>query len=369
VPQRAVHHLLAVELQDFLRHLHRLLPALRPAEETVHPSGMGGRTDLDPDIGDHSPRYRSGGVGAVGAGADVLLDPRRCACGRILRAARTAGAPHGARADPGHGAEDSVHLLHVVRLHSGILVERATHTNPSDCQVGLGKCFRWGLTVNQYYGLLFAILAILFVPMTMLKERFDNAKTIHRDLSANMSALWSTLQSRTTLFLIIFVSGNGVFGQMPNQASVYLQYYVIGLNNFQSGIDAVTTYLALVLGIYLFQRYLIRYNWQLTQYFSNIFTAVLAIQWLFAFNDVAGLRNGWFTIFINTNQQFSQGITQVLFAMAVIEIAVPGQEAITYELIISTYNSALTINTMLSTQFLHAAKGSACKFTHWCLCI
>jgi hypothetical protein len=243
------------------------------------------------------------------------------------------------------------------------------HTNPSDCQVGLGKCFRWGLTVNQYYGLLFAILAILFVPMTMLKERFDNAKTIHRDLSANMSALWSTLQSRTTLFLIIFVSGNGVFGQMPNQASVYLQYYVIGLNNFQSGIDAVTTYLALVLGIYLFQRYLIRYNWQLTQYFSNIFTAVLAIQWLFAFNDVAGLRNGWFTIFINTNQQFSQGITQVLFAMAVIEIAVPGQEAITYELIISTYNSALTINTMLSTQFLHAAKGSACKFTHWCVCV
>jgi hypothetical protein len=234
-------------------------------------------------------------------------------------------------------------------------------TNPTGCTVGLGKCFKWGLSVNAYYGLLFGILAVLFIPMTMMKEKFDNAKAIKRDLSANLSTLWSTLQSQTTLYLIIFVAGNGIFGQMPNQASIYLQYYIIGLNNFQSGIDALSTYLALVAGIYLFQKYLIRLNWRWTQYASNIFTAVLATQWLLAFNNVDGLRNGWFTIFINTNQQFSQGLTQVLFAMAVIEIAVPGQEAITYELIVSTYNSALTINTMLSTQFLHAVKGSACK--------
>lgn len=45
-------------------------------------------------------------------------------------------------------------------------------------------------------------------------------------------------------------------------------------------------------------------------------------------------------------------MSQVLFSMAVIELAKPGQEAITYELIVSVANAALTVTVVLATQLL-----------------
>ena len=68
------------------------------------------------------------------------------------------------------------------------------------------------------------------------------------------------------------------------------------------GLDSVTTFVALAAAIWIFQRYLLNSNWRNTQYASNIFTAVLGLQWLLAFYDVGGLLNPWYTILINTNQ-------------------------------------------------------------------
>jgi hypothetical protein len=66
-------------------------------------------------------------------------------------------------------------------------------------------------------------------------------------------------------------------------------------------------------------------------------------------------------VFINTNQQFSQGITQVLFAMAVIEMAKTGQEAITYETVVSVANAGALLSTVVGTQFLEPVHAQACN--------
>lgn len=52
----------------------------------------------------------------------------------------------------------------------------------------------------------------------------------------------------------------------------------------------------------------------------------LSLLWLLPFYNVAGTRNGWFTIFIDLDQAFTSGLSQVLFSMTVIELAKPGQE-------------------------------------------
>ena len=82
--------------------------------------------------------------------------------------------------------------------------------------------------------------------------------------------------------------------------------------------------------------------------------------WLLVYWNVGGLLNPWFTIFITVNQALAQGISQVLFSMAVIELAKRGQEAITYELIISVANSASTGMTILATQLLSPMKAVTC---------
>ena len=80
---------------------------------------------------------------------------------------------------------------------------------------------------------------------------------------------------------------------------------------YYTGIDSITTSLALVIAISIFQHYFINSNWRTTQYITSAFTSILGLQWLLVFYNVFGLRNGWFTIFIDTNLTLSSGITQV----------------------------------------------------------
>ena len=91
------------------------------------------------------------------------------------------------------------------------------------------------VSVAEYYGLLFCILFVLFIPIVFLKE-MDGSKIPRRTFNEHRLELWETLQNRTTLYLLIFVSGASCFSSMVNEATVYLQYYIIQLTNFQSGI-------------------------------------------------------------------------------------------------------------------------------------
>jgi len=116
-----------------------------------------------------------------------------------------------------------------------------------------------------------------------------------------------------------------------------------------------------VFAIWLFQKYLIRRNWRITQYCSVIFSAVLGFLWFFAYWDVGGTRTPWFTIFVDLDQSFAQGIAQVLFSMAVIELSKPGQEATTYELVITVANAAKTLCSVIGTQLLSPMGASDCS--------
>jgi hypothetical protein len=137
--------------------------------------------------------------------------------------------------------------------------------------------------VGEFYGVIFVLNFILFIPVIFLRERSSSDDHL-RSFTEHSKDLWDTLKNLTTLYLIIFVTGTGqsgsflllkaimfmlfyihelykheqgvysdylfsldcffsycfsvvgIFSSMTNIASVYLQYYVIGLTNFQSGI-------------------------------------------------------------------------------------------------------------------------------------
>lgn len=232
-------------------------------------------------------------------------------------------------------------------------------TNDANCVVGWNSCWSWGLTINQYYGLIFILVFLLFLPTLFLKE-LDSSHIPLTTTREFVHEVWDTLQNLTSLSLIIYVIGIMAFGQLGNNAATYVQYYLINLTNFQSGIDTITSYAALVFAIWIFKTYMIRYNWRFTTYLSCIVTSVLSLLWLPVFYNTAGLRNAWFTIFIDLDQAFTGGLSQVLFSMAVIELAKPGQEATTYELIVSVANAAITLSSVISTQLLYPVRANGC---------
>ena len=88
--------------------------------------------------------------------------------------------------------------------------------------------------------------------------------------------------------------------------------------------------------------------------------SVLFLLWIPAYHNSGGTANSWYTIFVDLDVQFAAGLSQVLFAMSVIEICKPGQEATTYELLISVFNAGLTVSNIIATQILTPLKVTAC---------
>ena len=70
--------------------------------------------------------------------------------------------------------------------------------------------------------------------------------------------------------------------------------------------------------------------------------------------------NAWYTIFVDLDQQFAQGLAQVLYSMAIIELAKPGLEATTYELIVTVGNAALLVQSIIATQLLVPTNAVGC---------
>ncbi|CAM9659315.1 unnamed protein product [Ectocarpus fasciculatus] len=233
-------------------------------------------------------------------------------------------------------------------------------TNKEDCEISWSECWSWGLSVGGYYGLLSAFVFILTVPMYFLKEP-DASKIPKHTVKEFIAKLWDTLQNLTTFYVLIYIIGIHAFANFTSNAALLLQYYVIGLTNFQSGIDTMTSYVAIVAGVVTFQKFLINKNWRFTSYLSTIVTSLLSLLWLLAFHDIAGLRNGWYTIFVDMDQSFTQGLSQVLYSMAVIELAHTGLEATTYELMVSVGNASLTVAGILGTQLLWPVNANGCE--------
>ena len=139
------------------------------------------------------------------------------------------------------------------------------------------------------------------------KNQASQISNLHLGRSTTLSfsyffnEIWLTLQNLTTLYLLIFVIGTQCFTNFTSNANIYLQYYIIKLTNMQAGIDTMTTFAALAIAIWVFQKYLIHLNWRYTQYGATSVSAFLGLVWIAAYYNAGGTQDPWFTIFIDVD--------------------------------------------------------------------
>jgi len=139
---------------------------------------------------------------------------------------------------------------------------------------------------------------------------------------------------------------------MPSVASVIFMYDVIKLTNLEIGALTLLSYLALLGGILIFRYYLMNKNWRISQYASFLLGAVFGLLLIPSYYNLNNLANAWYLISVSFISSFAAGFSQTLYGLATIEVARVGQEAMTYELIVSGHNSAQTISNIIATQLL-----------------
>jgi len=242
-------------------------------------------------------------------------------------------------------------------LFQGLFVNGPS-ANPPSCADTNSSCWTWGLTPSQYYGLAAAVVAVTSVPIFFFDEPESTAK--QDSFAEQKRKLWSTLSNPTTFFLLLFVAGNGCFSTINSVVIWYLQYNLIGLSNLESGISSVLSALTTTIFIFVFQTFFRQSNWRHAQAVNVLFCAITGLGWIPCFYNTAHLENAWFTVFLDFNLSVGTAFTQVVFGMAVIELAEKGNEATCYELVISTANSAAIINNVLATQLLTLMQTGTC---------
>ena len=127
----------------------------------------------------------------------------------------------------------------------------------------------------------------------------EHSSTVH--FSHFIHEIWLTLQNLTTFYLLIFAIGTHSLTNFSSNVNISLQYYVMKLSNLQAGISTMTTFLALVAAIWIFQTFLINRNWRITQYGSTFIAALLGLVWIAPYYNAGGTMNPWFTIFIDVD--------------------------------------------------------------------
>jgi len=290
---------------------------------------------------------------------------------------------------------------------------------------GSTDVWSWGLSMNGYYTLMFVLVVLLCWPILYMKElesvsaksdmadsfcamRDDKGAAGGASASASDAELakakklrpkvfaqtpthvagpsksaghdeaptwaffkrevWKILQNQTTLYLLIYVIGFHTLAGVRNISNTYLQYYVIQLTQMQAGIDAMTSYLALVAAIWIFKNFMLGVNWRYTQWFSCTISLLFGLLWIPAYHPQSGVMNAWYTIFIDLDSSFISGLAQVLYSLSVIELAQPGLEATTYELIVTVGNACLTVSTIVGTQLLVPVNAIGCQLVDYTQC-
>eukprot|EP01041_Mallomonas_annulata_P002108 gene2108-4119_t len=232
-------------------------------------------------------------------------------------------------------------------------------TNDPHCVVDWEHCWHFGITIQQYYAVMLCMIFILVLPVINLKE-LDCSRIPILSPGHFLSQIWDTMQSLSSFYLILFVTGIHITAHLRNPTVLFIQYYIIKLTSAQSSVDSILSGSASLLGLWIFKTFWIHKNWRKTSYFSCIVTSILGLAWILVFYDIGGLRNAWFTIFIDLDESFAKGLARVLASLAIIELAKPGQEATTFELLLSMLNASGPISAAISTQLLLPLRAIGC---------
>lgn len=162
---------------------------------------------------------------------------------------------------------------------------------------------------------------------------------------------WQALQSYAMFMLLVQSIGLLALAAMLNPA-LQLVAMVAEPSAFQNALGASVGNGLFVIGVFLFRKYLLTYNWRITLVVTySCLAGAVCFQIMIISNTFGISQNGWFYMAQNSLPQIIQGLCQVLSCLAVIEISPPGLEATIYELLISSMNGASTLGVAIQSMF------------------
>merc|ERR1719498_979250 len=130
------------------------------------------------------------------------------------------------------------------------------------------------------------------------------------------------------------------------------------------GLSGVLGRCLFILGVWIFRRYFMQWNWRFTMGWTHMLTGLDSVfSFAIIYNWWGIGQTGYFYCFGDSLLDVVSGISQVLGSLVACEIALPGLEASAYEILSTVHNNALTLNnnlgnTLMNVFSINEVKGS-----------
>lgn len=230
----------------------------------------------------------------------------------------------------------------------GFLINGRSYNNdPSDA-------FDFQVSFGMIHVILICLVVPFFIAMCVLlkdpppprKSEDETLNTAH-----GVRGVWKVVQSFAVFMLILNNITNITLAGFANPATS-----AINTITSPSTLMALTGNLIgmglFSIGVCIFRNYFMNVNWRYTLLWTNCFNIVNIALFFPMIYNWAGAQNGWFVSIAPSILQVIVGIAQVLTSLAVVEISPPGMEATVYEFLTTVHNAAITINGVISSDFI-----------------
>jgi len=186
-----------------------------------------------------------------------------------------------------------------------------------------------------------------------------------KGMSDSFGKIWTALKSYAMFMLLIQNTGIQGIAAMLNPATQPIAM-IARPSSLQNAGGAFGGNFLFVLGVFLFRRYLLNYNWRITLIWTYALMSAASLACVMIVYNTGGFsQNGWFYMIQTSVPLLIQGLNQVLSCIAVIEIAPAGLEATIYELLISSMNGAIALQAVLQSQLAAPFKLNEVTAHNW----
>jgi hypothetical protein len=206
--------------------------------------------------------------------------------------------------------------------------------------------FDFGMTIPQYAWLI-AGVNLLSIPSYFLlkEERKDRIK-----VSKVLNDFWQTAQRRAVWQVMLYTMISSITFNIFIAAKTPANFVWLGLTNLQNQILNIMESLIFAFGLSLIRRYCLGFSWRKMMWVGKVMVTVFNLLYLLIVYDV--IRNPWFYIFTDVSDTFLYTLNFLAGTFAIVEIAEPGFEAITYSLITTANNATIPLSVVISYQFM-----------------
>eukprot|EP01135_Chromosphaera_perkinsii_P002644 Nk52_evm12s226 gene=Nk52_evmTU12s226 len=160
------------------------------------------------------------------------------------------------------------------------------------------------------------------------------------------------LLKRPIYQLIAFTLMNQTLAGMVNNTNSNFAGNVLHMTSFQNSLNTIFQYILLLAGMMIIKTWCLGYDWR-KMFAATLLAQVILTNLVFIFIwDVS--HDSWLYVVLSATNQLPYGMNFIVASYFMVEIAEPGQEAVTYSILTTVHNLAIPLTTVLSNQIAGA---------------